>query len=574
MKKFISVLLALVMALSLCATAWADDPVLTGFCGADSSSEKAETLTGNTWVYGTKTPFSTDIYKNVSWKLEKNGETDTYTMTISGSGAMADYLAGSVRPWNSYAGKITKLVVESGVTTVGSRTCYNSAALTEVVLPASVTEIGEFSFSGCKALSTIDLSSVTNIRANALRDDAALTNVTLSNALTTIGDQTFRDSGAASAAISIPASVTTIGYGAFANTKFTNTIDLPNVTKVGAYAFNGAKFASVVLTNNALSIIPGKEEGSGKEMTNAVFANTTAVFYTSVPAVMDNLFDNNRMNKTGIIACTNGGSFEAGTEFGGFTLAVPVKDGYTFDGWYSDAAFSDNSKLAADSDGNYIGEPTTTIPGDGRRYYAKWVIKQYTVSFEPDNGSTVPAQSVDYNAKADAPATPPTKTGYTFAGWFAPGADTAFDFVNTPITDDIVLTARWTAKQYHVTFDSDGGSAVPTQTVDHNTKATKPANPTKPGYVFDGWFDAQGNRFDFDTVITGDVTLKAHWTRKTNNNGSAKDPDVKDSTKADAETGGKTVKSGDTFDSGVALYAGMMLVSAAGTVWIARKRGE
>ena len=528
MKKLISVLLALVMALSLCATAWAGDPVLTGFCGADSTSEKAETITGNTWVYGTKTPFSTDIYKNVSWKLEKNGETDTYTMTISGSGAMADYLAGSARPWNSYVGKITKLVVENGVTTVGSRTCYNSAALTDVVLPASVTEIGEFSFSGCRALSTIDLSSVTNIRASALRDDPALTNVTLSNALTTIGDQAFRDSGTAGAVLSLPASVTTIGYNAFTNAKFTNVIDLPNVTKVGAYAFDGAKFAAVVLTNSALTITPGKEESNGNEKTNGVFANTTAVFYTSVPAIMDNLFDSNRMNNTGIIACTNGGSFEAGTEFGGFTLSIPVKDGFIFDGWYSDATFSDNSKLVADSNGKYIGEPTTSISGDGRRYYAKW---------EP-----TPVYSVD-------------KHTLSFTSSGAQTVTVSYTGTNGSISK--------------VVFDGSSFEA----TINGLTVTVAPKACLPAGTNHDTMYIHTGDNAVF--VVTVSATVEAALNPGSgstgNNIGEAKNPYIKDEPKAETPT---KVESSKTFDPGVALYAGMALVSAAGMVWTVRKRGE
>lgn len=529
MKKLISVLLALVMALSLCATAWADDPVLTGFCGADSTSEKAETITGNTWVYGTQTPFSTDIYKNVSWKLEKNGETDTYTMTISGSGAMADYLAGSVRPWNSYVGKITKLVIENGVTTVGSRTCYNSTALTEVVLPASVTEIGEFSFSGCKALSTIDLSSVTNIRASALRGDSALANVALSNALTAIGDQAFRDSGAAGAVLSLPASVTTIGYNAFANAKFTNAIDLPNVTKVGACAFSGAKFAAVVLTNSALTITPGKEESNGNEETNGVFANTAAVFYTSVPAVMDNLFDANRMNNTGIIACTNGGSFEAGTKFGGFTLSVPVKDGFIFDGWYSDADFSDNSKLAADNNGKYIGEPTTSISRDGRRYYAKWEptpvysVDKHTLNFTSSGAQTV---TVSYNGTNGSISKVDFDDGSSFAATI------------NGLTVTVAPKAGLSAGTYHDTmYIHTGDDAVFVVTVNATVEAA--SNPGNGG--------------------------------STGNNSNATNPYIKDEPKAETPT---KVESSKTFDPGVALYAGMALVSAAGMAWTARKRGE
>ncbi len=370
-KRILSLLLALVMVLVLVPTvALAEDASLAGFCGGDANTEKFETITGKTWVYGNLTTFSTDIYKNVSWRLDENG-TDTYTLTLSGSGKMADYLAGSVRPWNSYASKITKLIVEDGVSSVGSRTCYNFKVLTDISLADTVTDIGEFSFSGCSALVSVDLSNVTSIRANALRDDPALSDIQLSHDLKVIDYQAFRDSGADNSSISIPASVTEIGFGAFDGAKFTNVLNLPNVKKVGAFAFSNSKFAAVVLTNAELEIVSGKVDTSGNEYDDSVFSGNEAVFYTSVPSVMDKLYCDDRKNNIGIIACTNGGSFASDAGFHGFTLAVPQKDGCVFAGWFSDPDLTKTEGLSEEN-GTYTGTPTTDIHADGRRYYAKW----------------------------------------------------------------------------------------------------------------------------------------------------------------------------------------------------------
>ena len=370
-KRMLSLLLALVMVLVFVPTvALAEDASLAGFCGGDANTEKFETITGKTWVYGNLTTFSTDIYKNVSWRLDENG-TDTYTLTLSGSGKMADYLAGSVRPWNSYASKITKLIVEDGVSSVGSRTCYNFKVLTDISLADTVTDIGEFSFSGCSALVSVDLSNVTSIRANALRDDPALSDIQLSHDLKVIDYQAFRDSGADNSSISIPASVTEIGFGAFDGAKFTNVLNLPNVKKVGAFAFSNSKFAAVVLTNAELEIVSGKADTSGNEYDDSVFSGNEAVFYTSVPSVMDKLYCDDRKNNIGIIACTNGGSFASDAGFHGFTLAVPQKDGCVFAGWFSDPDLTKTEGLSEEN-GTYTGTPTTDIHADGRRYYAKW----------------------------------------------------------------------------------------------------------------------------------------------------------------------------------------------------------
>lgn len=437
-KRMLSLLLALVMVLTILPTvALAEDASLAGFCGGDANTEKFETITGKTWVYGNLTTFSTDIYKNVSWRLDENG-TDTYTLTLSGSGKMADYLAGSVRPWNSYASKITKLIVEDGVSSVGSRTCYNFKVLTDISLADTVTDIGEFSFSGCSALVSVDLSNVTSIRANALRDDPALSDIRLSRDLKVIDYQAFRDSGADNSSISIPASVTEIGFGAFEGAKFTNVLNLPNVEKVGAFAFNKSKFVAVVLTNAELAIVSGKEEDHGNECDDSVFSGNEAVFYTSVPSVMDKLYNENQENNIGIIACTNGGSFTPDTKFGGFTLAVPQKDGYIFDGWYSNPGLTETEGLSK-VNGTYIGEPTTKIHADGRRYYAKWEPSADSILGETDGEQ----MAVDFGTVfyGDTPSATVTFTGSnalkeikSYGGFFEAKID-GMNVVITPKAD-------------------------------------------------------------------------------------------------------------------------------------------
>ncbi len=64
--------------------------------------------------------------------------------------------------------------------------------------------------------------------------------------------------------------------------------------------------------------------------------------------------------------------------------------------------------------------------------------------------------------------------------------------------------------EYLVTFDVDGGSAIESVTVKENDRIDKPVNPTKEGYQFAGWY-YEDKLFDFDTKITKDITLKAHW---------------------------------------------------------------
>ena len=146
-----------------------------------------------------------------------------------------------------------------------------------------------------------------------------------------------------------------------------------------------------------------------------------------------------------------------------------------------------------------------------------------TVTFDSNGGSAVASQTVEKNAQVTQPADP-TRNGYTFGGWYtAASGGQKFDF-NTAITENLTLYAHWSevsgvvpppvpATTYTITFDSNGGSSVASQTVDKNTLATQPTDPTRNGYTFGGWYTAAsgGQKFDFNTAITGNITLYAHW---------------------------------------------------------------
>ncbi|NLI76169.1 MAG: InlB B-repeat-containing protein, partial [Candidatus Riflebacteria bacterium] len=116
----------------------------------------------------------------------------------------------------------------------------------------------------------------------------------------------------------------------------------------------------------------------------------------------------------------------------------------------------------------------------------------------------------------------PTRTGYTFAGWFREAAGTTpWAFPSDTVTQAVTLYAKWvpaSTPSFVVTFDSQGGSSVTSQTVAQGEKAAQPAEPTRTGYTFAGWFkEAAGTTpwaFPSDTV-TQAVTLYAKWVLNT-----------------------------------------------------------
>jgi uncharacterized repeat protein (TIGR02543 family) len=183
--------------------------------------------------------------------------------------------------------------------------------------------------------------------------------------------------------------------------------------------------------------------------------------------------------------------------------ASPTLTGYAFAGWYADAGYATAWNFS-----------TNLVTGNVT-IYAKWTINQYTVTFNSEGGSAVASQSVNYGSTATAPASP-TLTGYAFAGWYADaGYATAWNFSTNLVTGNVTIYAKWTINQYTVTFNSEGGSAVASQSVNYGSMATAPPDPTLTGYTFAGWYADVGltTAWNFSAnLVTGDVTVYAKWT--------------------------------------------------------------
>ena len=125
--------------------------------------------------------------------------------------------------------------------------------------------------------------------------------------------------------------------------------------------------------------------------------------------------------------------------------------------------------------------------------------------------SGVSSQTVEYGQNVVKPSDP-TRSGYTFIQWILNGE--AYDF-NAPVIGDISLVAQWSKDSdpttyYRVTFDSDGGSSMSPRYVQEGYTMSAPIEPTKEGHTFDGWYLGD-EPFDFNTPITSNITLKAHW---------------------------------------------------------------
>ena len=185
---------------------------------------------------------------NVTWTLDAEG-----TLTISGTGAMRDYKGTTDKsPFNGKA-EIKKVVIKSGVTSIGSALFYNCSNLAEVSIPNSVTSIGDSAFENCTSLTNITLpSGVTSIGNNAFFQCTSLTNITIPNSVTIIGNFVFGTCTSLTN-ITIPNSVIAIGEGAFFQCLGLTSITIPNrVTSIGKNAFYYCKSLTSITIKKSL----------------------------------------------------------------------------------------------------------------------------------------------------------------------------------------------------------------------------------------------------------------------------------------------------------------------------------
>lgn len=133
-----------------------------------------------------------------------------------------------------------------------------------------------------------------------------------------------------------------------------------------------------------------------------------------------------------------------------------------------------------------------------------------TITLNP-NGGTLP----EYSLVEGAALPIPTKTGYTFAGWYENQELTGVPVADIPTnnTENLNFYAKWTANTYTVIFDANGGSVDPTSAVTVAGKLTSLPTPTYDGYNFLGWYTQKdgGDKVTTDTVFTMDSTIYAHW---------------------------------------------------------------
>ena len=190
--------------------------------------------------------------ENLTWKLDDEG-----TLTISGTGAMRDYTYFTDRaPWFSNRSLIKSVVIETGVTSIGSYAFYNSKSLTNIVIPNNVTSIGDAAFYECSSLTSITIpDSVTSIGSYAFYYCSNLTSIEIPDGVTSIGGSAFYYCSSLTS-IEIPDGVTSIGGSTFSGCDSLTNVTIGNgVSSIGDSAFISCRnLKSITIPDSVTSI--------------------------------------------------------------------------------------------------------------------------------------------------------------------------------------------------------------------------------------------------------------------------------------------------------------------------------
>lgn len=294
----------------------------------------------------------------------------------------------------------------------------------------------------------------------------------------TIGHGAFERSAVTS--VTIPDSVTAIHDGAFANCSQLTNISIPNsVTSIGFSAFEHCtSLKSITLPSSLRSI------------SEALFFCCSQLTTIHIPDSVSSI------QSYAFYHCRN---LE--------TIRIPVSvtfiGVYAFDGCPSSMTVTySGSKKQWDK-----------ITGTDELPNNPLVCNKLEATFNPDNGEPTVTKFIDNdkNSKFAELVPEPTKENYTFAGWY--NGNEKFDFTTVP-TGDVTLTAKWTAKDYYVSFVTEHGDPPTSQNVKYNGTAKDPGTLSEEGYTFDGWYtdDNYSTKFDFTKPIKSNTTVYAKWT--------------------------------------------------------------
>ena len=487
---------------------------ISGKTGWNVSNGKWNGYTAKVWEERSNTASGTCGINgsNLTWVLDADG-----TLTISGSGAMADY-ASVDAPWYTHKASIEKIVINSGVTTIGVSAFYSCENVTSVSLPTTLKTIGEAAFAFCKGLTSVTIpSGVTTIGDFPFVGCGSLTTITVnsSNAyFTSVNGVLFNESkttlirypsAKSSSSYSIPSGVTVIAPDAFGEcTKLTSVTIPSGVTSIGTEAFWDCSLTSVTIPNSVTAMgsyafafcseLVTLSLGSGlTTISMGAFYCCTALTSVTIPNSVTTIGEEAFMDCRSLTTLNLGngvttigyGAFSACSKLASVTIPNSVKT-------IGDFVFYGTALTSV------TFPDSVTAIGKSAFYYCPNLTSVY---FE-GNAPAVQAATSDY------PSFDSDVTLYYISG------KTGWNVSNGKWNG--YTASVWKNKTFTVTFNANGGSVNQTsKSVTYGSTYGTLPTPTRTGYTFDGWYTAAsgGTKITSSTTVnlTADQTLYAHW---------------------------------------------------------------
>lgn len=418
-KRFVSLLVALSITLTfLPIGAVAATPIRIGnlkyTVNADGESVTVSGTSGN------------PTQLNIESSISSNGR--NYTVTEIATWAF------------NKCNTLTEVTLPNTVDEIGYQAFFNCSNLTNVTIPEGVTKIGQAAFYGCSQLTSITIPSTITDMDTAFSGNTALSQVTLTNGIPKISSH------------------------AFERCTELREIKAPiSVDEICPFAFNGCTGLTSVTLEKGINIINSNAFKDCTELNDVKYNG----YKTDWEKVRVNNAGNDTLTSKVQYLCDINFDLDGGTINGSDTMATqtvysneklgtakcypndqpfvvptdPVREGYTFLGWYTQAEGG-------------IKYTFTEAVSSNITLYAHWNAHSHTVTLENDENKET--NSYDYGSSVSVP-TPTKKTGYNFNHWevTVPDGETA-PSLNGPDENgnysfsmpdyDIILTAKWTQK--------------------------------------------------------------------------------------------------------------------------------
>lgn len=388
--------------------------------------------------------------RNLKYTVNADGE----SVTVSGTSGKPKQLTieSSISDGNGKSYTVTKIGMGAFNSTLEEVTLpptldeiedsafFKCSSLTEITIPEGVTKIGTNAFYGCSQLTSITIPSTIKNMDTAFPSNPKLSQVTLTNGIYRISSSAFKDCTGLTE-IKIPTSVYKICSDAFNGCTGLTSVTLEK----GINIINRNAFKDCTNLNDV------KYNGHKTDWENVrvnIAGNDTLT--SKVQYLCDINFDlnggtingSNTVNKQTVYSNEKLGTAKCYPNGQPFVVpSDPVREGYTFLGWYTQAEGGTKYTFTEAVSSNII-------------LYAHWNAHSHTVTLENDENKET--NSYDYGSSVSVP-TPTKKTGYNFNHWevTVPDGETA-PSLNGPDENgnysfsmpdyDITLTAKWTQK--------------------------------------------------------------------------------------------------------------------------------